>query len=103
MKTCPKCHKEFNDDVLVCPECNVELVPVETVEDWITVYTTYDVVEAEMLRANLSGAGIEAVVLNEKDSNFPGPGDTAVVKLNVRPDDFEDAKKIIEDINNRAE
>jgi hypothetical protein len=103
MKTCPSCKKEFDDNVLVCPDCGVELIPVETVEDWVTVYTTEDPTEAEMLKANLNGAGIDVVILNEKDTSFPSYGDLSVVKVTVRPKDFEEAKEIIEDINNRAE
>ncbi len=103
MKACPKCNKEFNDDVLVCPDCNVKLEPVEVVENWVTVYTTDNIQEAEMLKSNLSGANITCVILNEKDSSFPSPGDTSVIKITVNPTDFEDAKKIIDDINSRAD
>jgi hypothetical protein len=103
MKTCPSCNKEFDDNVFVCPDCEVELIPVETVEDWVTVYSTEDTLEAEMLKSNLNGAGINVVILNEKDTSFPGYGDLSVIKVNVTPKDFEEAKQIIEDINKRAE
>ena len=103
MKTCPSCKKEFEDDVIVCPDCGIELIPVETVEDWVTVYTTESEVEADMLKANLNGAGIDVVILNEKDTSFPGPGDLSIVKVTVHPKDFVEAKQSVEDIINNEE
>ena len=82
------------------------MVPVEEFkgnllnpEDWIIIYTCSESYKAEMLKANLSGAGIESIVLTQKDSSYPVTGgDLAVVKLLVKKSQAEDSMQIINDI-----
>jgi len=107
---CPKCEYEYHDGVTVCPDCNTELVTLENFEgnlvhpkDWIIIYSCADAVEADMLKSNLEGAEIEALILNQNDSSFPVVGDLSVVKLLVKRDDVEDALAIIDDINKDEE
>jgi hypothetical protein len=52
-----------------------------------------------MLKANLKGAEIEALVLSQKDRSYPGVGDLSVVKLLVKKDSAQEALEIINDIN----
>jgi hypothetical protein len=103
---CPKCEYEYIDTIEVCPDCGVELITKDEFEgslthhaDWIVVFTTSESYEAEMFKNNLEGAGIEALVLGQKDSSFPTVGDLAVIKLLVRKRDAESAVEIINDIN----
>ncbi len=49
---------------------------------------------------NLEGAGIKAVVLSQKDRNYPAPGDFSVVKLLVRKEDVQDAVAFIQRVKN---
>jgi uncharacterized protein YbaR (Trm112 family) len=107
---CPKCEYEYHAGVTVCPDCNTELVTIENFEgnlvhpkDWIIVYSCADTVEADMLKSNLEGGEIEALILNQNDSSFPVVGDLSVVKLLVKRDDAEDALAIINDINKDEE
>ena len=104
---CPKCEYEYVKGIRMCPDCNVELVSIEDFEgnlvnpeDYVVIYTSSDQIEMEMLKSNLSGAGIESLILVQKDRSLPIVGDLAVIKLLVRRDQSEDALTIISDINN---
>lgn len=106
MPICPNCENEYMDNVTICPDCGVELVEndeftenLTTPKDYQIVYTTSEEYEAEMLKANLDGAGIEALIVPKKDRNFPAVGDLAVIDLLVKKEDFEEATRIINDIN----
>lgn len=103
---CPKCEYEYVEGVTTCPDCDVALIPVDEFEgklvhpeDWVVVYTTSDQIEAEMLKANLSGADIQSLILSQKDRNYPGVGDLAIIKLLTKKNDSIDAVSIINDIN----
>lgn len=103
---CPKCEAEYVKGITVCPDCGVELIPEEKYEghlvhpsDWITIYTTDASFEADMLKANLEGAGIETLVLSQKDQNFPVTGNLAVIKVMVKKENMEAALEILNDIN----
>ncbi len=103
---CPKCEAEYVDGITICTDCDVELVTREDFElnlihheDWTTIYSTDAMYEVEMIKANLDGAEIESVILSQKDKNFPGSGDLSIIKLLVKKEDADDAKKIIADIN----
>lgn len=93
MPFCPNCKYEYLPGVKVCPDCEVELVEqleeVKTYqsEDFTMVYTCSEIYEAQIIKANLEGAGIPTFILSEKDSNFPALGDLAVIKLFVKNED----------------
>jgi hypothetical protein len=53
-----------------------------------------------MIKNNLESAGIKAVVLSQKDRNYPAPGDFSVVKLLVRKEDVQDAVAFIQRVKN---
>ncbi len=102
---CPECNNEYAGGITVCPVCNVELIDEKEfrerktqTQEWVTVYTTNDDIEAAMLKSNLEFAGIEVVIIDKKDSSFPVWGDLSVIKLDVRREDAEKARRIIDDI-----
>lgn len=106
MPICPNCEAEYNEGITVCPDCDVQLVDKQEFEshmvdagDWETAYTCSELYEAEMLKANLEGAGIETMIVSKKDRNFPAVGDLSFIRLMVRKEDLEAALQIIQDIN----
>lgn len=106
---CPNCEYEYVEGITVCPDCGTQLIPSDEFEgnlthpeDYIIVYTCSELYEAEMLKANLKGADIEAMILSQKDRNYPGVGDLAVVKLLVEKDKATEAQEIINDINSSS-
>lgn len=105
---CPKCEYEYVDGVTKCADCGGDLIPVEDFKgnlvhpsDWVIVFTCTETYIAEMLKANFEGAGIETLILSQKDQNFPGVGDLAVIKVLVKKSDQDSALEIINDINNQ--
>lgn len=103
---CPRCEAEYVEGITICTDCETELLNKEDFElnlvhheDWTSVFSTDVRYEAEMIKANLSGADIESIILSQKDKSFPVTGDLAVIKLLVKKEDAEDSIKIISDIN----
>jgi hypothetical protein len=102
---CPTCGSEYENGVTICADCGIALVdkselPVEYNEDdWSVVYTSGQEYEIDMLKDNLDGAGIASMVLDQKDRNFPAPGDFSVIKLLVKKEDASAAMEFIEKYN----
>lgn len=106
---CPKCEYEYHEGISKCPDCNTDLVTIENFKghlvhpkDWVIVYNCENIVEADMLKANLEGANIDSLILNQNDSSFPVVGDLSVVKLLVKKSDANDAIAIINHINEKG-
>ena len=107
---CPKCEYEYREGITICPDCDTTLITNENFEgnlihpkDWVIIFSCADIVEADMLKSNLGGAEIDALVLNQNDSSFPVVGDLSVIKILVKKEDVEDAVAIINDINRDEE
>jgi hypothetical protein len=107
---CPNCEYDYVKGITNCPDCNIELISEEEFQgnlthhsDWLVIYTSSDRIEMEMLKSNLAGADIEALILSQKDSSYPAVGDLAIIKLLVKKSDATDAATIINDINNKTE
>ncbi|MBU1095944.1 MAG: hypothetical protein CVV23_16115 [Ignavibacteriae bacterium HGW-Ignavibacteriae-2] len=103
---CPNCEYEFIEGITECPDCNIDLISLDDFEgnvvhhkDWVVVFTTSDIIEAEMMKSNLEGADIEALILSQKDRSLPGVGDLSIIKLLVKKIESNDAILIINDIN----
>ena len=106
MPVCPNCEYEYVEGITFCPDCGMALLPDEeylkpeewSEENWVVIYTTSQEFEADMIKDNLEGAGISAVVLSQKDRNYPAPGNFSVVKLFVRKEDVQDAIAFIQKV-----
>lgn len=109
MKICPNCNAEYEDNVVLCFDCGVALVDKSTYEemtekykDWEVVYSTPQLYEAEMVRTNLETAGIESLILEQKDTSFPLGGELGEIKVLVPKYRVEEAKQIIEKIQSQS-
>jgi hypothetical protein len=64
--------------------------------DWAAVCTTNTEYEAEMIRANLEGAGIQAIVFSQSDRVFPSMvGDLAVNQVMVPKSSLGEAQRFL--------
>ena len=102
---CPKCECEYVDGIKACSDCGIDLIPVEEFEgnlshpkDWVIVYTGNDLIETEMLKANLNGAEIDSIILSQKDRSYLYLGEVSPIKLLVKRKDADEALQIINDI-----
>ncbi len=62
-------------------------------DDLITVYTTHDAGEAEIIKGALHAKGLKAEIDGERQAGFTG---TLEVEILVRAEDADRARKVIE-------
>ena len=107
MPFCPQCKAEYTEGILICADCQVELVserpPDDTVEyvDWEIVHHVPNEVAGNMIKGILEGAGI-GVVLHSHGINALGGIKEDWSKpywgeVLVHTDDLERAKAIIDE------
>ncbi len=65
-------------------------------DNWISVYTTELIWQAEIAKQILSENGIEAVVINKRDSSLLSFGE---VKVYVSEDDAEKSKELLKPLS----
>ncbi len=107
MPFCPQCKAEYQQDITICSDCQIELMPElppeDTVEyvDWEIVQSVPSEVVGTMIKGVLETENIDVVLHSHElvalggireDWSKPEWGD-----LLVHGDDFEDAKAIIEE------
>lgn len=106
MPVCPKCEYEYIEGITFCPDCGAALLDYDQYikpeewdeQNWEIIYIGSDVIEVEMIKNNLESGEIKAVVLSQKDRNYPAPGAFSVVKLLVRKEDVQDAVTFIQKV-----
>jgi hypothetical protein len=109
MPVCPNCNYEYVEGIVFCPDCKTKLVDASELEqfeelsedDWVLVYSSFSVIDVEMLKDNLESAGISASMLSQKDSSFPAPGNLSVVKLMVKKSDVDSALNFIQEVKKK--
>jgi hypothetical protein len=107
MPFCPNCKSEYLSGVEKCQDCDLplvaELIDEEhfSQEDFTLVYSTTDLIEAEMICDNLESADIEAYILDQEDRNFPGRPDNSIIKVFVKNENAEEALEFINESANR--
>ena len=73
-------------------------------QNWAVAYISMTEYEAEMIKANLENAGIEAMIFNQQDhAYFLTVGSMARVNVMVRSDQIGEAKKIIDSLTTGAD
>jgi Putative prokaryotic signal transducing protein len=70
-------------------------------EKWVVIFTTYDPLEAEIIKDLLESGGIPVVVRSSKVSPYPvNIGKMGEVKILVREADKAEAEKVIKEGQN---
>ncbi|MBA4251260.1 MAG: hypothetical protein C0425_08300 [Chlorobiaceae bacterium] len=72
----------------------------EESNDWELIYSCSEFYEAQMIKANLEGAGIETLILSQKDSSYPVVGSLSVIKIFVKKKDVPSANEFINSLTN---
>jgi hypothetical protein len=68
----------------------------ETHEKWVVIFTTYDPLEAEIIKDLLESGGVPAIIRSSKVSPYPvNIGKMGEVKILVREEDKDEAEKVI--------
>ena len=104
MSFCPECSAEYTSDVLICADCQVELVPERLSED-APEYIDWEVVQeipsefvGNLIKGVLEGEGIDAVVRPHEISALGGIRlESEWGEVLVYADQVQNAKSIIED------
>ena len=67
-------------------------------EEWVEVFTTYDRIEAEILKDLLESGGIAVVLRSAKVSPYPvNIGKMGEINILVTKDDRDEAEKLIKE------
>ena len=64
--------------------------------NWVSVYISKDRIRAELIKNELIGKGINAVILDKVDASYPVLG---TVQINVPEAQGDTARQIIDDLN----
>lgn len=104
MSFCPECSAEYTADILICADCQVELVPERLSED-TPEYIDWEVVQeipnefvGNLIKGVLEGEGIDAVVRPHEISALGGIRlESEWGAVLVHADQVHNAKSIIED------
>lgn len=65
-------------------------------DNWVSVFVTDQICQAELIKGILNENDIDAVLLNQKDSSYPMLGS---IQIMVNQNDKEKAEQIIKSIN----
>ena len=101
MRFCPECRSAFQDGAAECPDCKVALVDKlaeEETRDFVEVYKVASAMEAETIEAMLKDGGIETFLRGTGIPSVPMMGENGMIIIEVRSDQAEQAKKIIEEL-----
>lgn len=72
------------------------MTDARTYQDWVAVHSSSTDYEADLVRDRLDAAGVDAVVLTQRDHAFNlNVGQLAPVHVMVRPEDLARARQII--------
>jgi len=108
MPFCPECKSEYEEGILKCSDCGTTLVAQLDEEvhfpdgKYTLVYVSTQIIDVDMVKANLDGAGIESYILNQSDSNN-FDANTMNAKLFVKAEDAKDALTFIQNLNEQPD
>jgi len=99
---CPECKAEYVKGISRCPQCDVQLVEDQQVEDPFrkieleVVFKTAKPVMIQIVHSILEDAGISYKTKSEGLQSFLGLGE---VKFQVLKEDAETARELLKDLN----
>ena len=103
MKNCSYCGHENPDDAKFCLECGKELVVPEATEEGtvtklVTVSSTFDPSDAQLIRSRLEAAGFHPELTNEiVAESFGGVAiGSKGIRVQVPEDEATDAREFLE-------
>ena len=102
MPFCPECGYEYEENVKVCPDCEVKLVDQLLEEhfdgEMVEVYSTFSSAEAGLMKEILYGNGIFSALSNELGSGMWGsaPSEAGEVRVYVSGRDEARARELIQ-------
>ena len=96
---CPHCEAEVGEERSTCSACGKPIAADEWV-DFVTVMTTRDHSELMVAKSLLEAAGIEYFARNEEVEAMIATGP---VELQVHPDDEEEARELLRDLEGEEE
>jgi hypothetical protein len=98
---CPDCDAEIGAGSPTCAACGRPLsAAAEEWVEFVTVMTTRDHSELALAKSLLEAAGIEFFARNEEVEALIAAGP---VELQVRPEDEEEARDLLRDLEEREE
>lgn len=96
MAYCPDCRAEYVEGITECPECEVPLVPsLPPEEEMVPIYSSTDLLEAELVKQTLAAEGIEGMVLSHEDRAFPVRGALGGYQVTVLVSRVEQARRLL--------
>jgi len=101
MPSCPECGKEFPEGAEKCPACGTSVKgsgKKEETEDFVEVFKADSEIEAEAIEAALDENGIETFMKKTAIPSFPLMGKDCMVTIEVRSDQADAARKIIDEL-----
>ncbi|GEM_PF-753518 len=106
MKFCTQCRQAYNDDVEICPQCNIPLADKSEEFKDIEFVELCDVdgpFKANLIMDVLEDNGIEGYLYSETVHIYPIPGEGIQFTIYVNKEKIEEANKLIEDVEKSEE
>ena len=101
MPSCPECGKEIPEGAEKCPACGTPIKGSGTEEetaDFVEVFKADSEIEAEAIEEALTENGIETFMKKTAIPSFPLMGKEGMVTIEVRSDQADAARKIIDEL-----
>ncbi len=89
----------------ICPICDSEIqIEFDPKTDWRLLYTTSEIIDGEMIKANLESAEIPVQILSQVDTTrMLNIGNLAIVKIFVPYQYQYEARRILKQIQSQTD
>ena len=107
---CPQCKAEYKEDVVKCPECNIDLVPILPEEDFLEFVKVFESADPNLtviIKSVLDDAGIKYFVPGDNMQSILGAkfsfafgADIGNARFLVSKEDAETARELLKEVEN---